>query len=261
MNLWAVSMVKDELDVIGHTIAHLDGQGVAGIIVADNMSTDGTYEALEGLKTDCELVITRDREQGYYQSRKMTALVHRAFARGADWVIPFDADELWYNAVGDLHAAFDRSRSDCLQAALHNYFPTKHDNINEPNPFLRITHRDLHPAPLPKVAVHAHPNVVIEQGNHDANASAPFRKARSTLEVAHFPWRSPEQYERKIRNGASAYRKTNLPEDVGAHWRQHGTLLDREGSRALRVVFETYFTDPDMELERQPAPWTGRSYS
>lgn len=250
-------MVKDEADIIAHTIAHLDGQGVTGILVADNLSTDGTYEQISALRTRCELIVQRDYETGYYQSRKMTVLAQTAFAHGADWVIPFDADELWYSTTGSLHDAFPPTKIDCIRASLHNYFPTKHDNEHEPNPFLRITYRDPEPAALPKVAIRRRPDVVIEQGNHDANGSPPFSKAPAPLEVAHYPWRTAEQYEHKIRNGAAAYRKTDLADHIGAHWRQHGTLLDREGSAALRVVFETYFVDPDMPLECAPAPWAG----
>lgn len=257
MKIWAVSMVKDEADIIEHTIAHLDAQGVTGIVVADNLSTDGTHGILQSLKTDCELIVKRDTEVGYFQARKMTELAHFAFRLGAEWVIPFDADELWYSAGAGLVDTLSDLDADCALANLYNYFPSKRDLESEPNPFLRIIHRDRNPAPLPKVAIRRRPDVVIAQGNHNAMGEGDFQRRESRLAVAHFPWRSYEQYERKIRNGATAYAHTNLPEDVGAHWRQHGAILNREGPRALRTVFETHFVDPDLSLVRLPAPWAG----
>lgn len=255
-------MVKDEQDIIAHTITHLVGQGVTGIVVADNLSTDDTFTILNDLDVDCELIVKTDPEPGYYQSRKMTELAHFAFRLGADWVIPFDADELWYATDGPLANAFDDIDADCAWASLHNYFPTSSDDPAEANPFRRITHRDPQPAALPKVAVRRRADITIAQGNHNVTAdrldvTGALVSVESTLEVAHFPWRSFEQYKRKIRNGATAYRKTDLPEDYGAHWRQHGTLLEREGTDALRVVFDTYFHDPALTLEHHPAPWSG----
>lgn len=260
MQLWAVTMVKDEADIIAATIGHLDSQGLDGIIVADNMSTDGTTEIIAGLKTKTELIIQPDTEVGYYQSRKMTELAHLAFKLGADWVIPFDADELWYAPNSTLRRTLEQEATrhvDCLHANLHNYFPTNHDRPGEPNPFLRIAWRDPKPAPLPKVVVRSRTDLVIAQGNHGAGGYDPFVRQPTSITVAHFPWRSFEQYEHKVRNGSAAYRSTDLPADIGAHWRQHGTLLDEQGPEALRWVFNTYFLDPEIDLEYQPAPYAG----
>src|SRR5262245_51477569 len=88
-------MVKDEADIIGFTVARMFGQ-VDEIIIADNGSTDGTRELLEQLPVQ----LVDDPDPAYYQSRKMTDLAARAAAAGAEWVIPFDADEVWYSPFG-----------------------------------------------------------------------------------------------------------------------------------------------------------------
>jgi Glycosyl transferase family 2 len=253
MRLWAVTMVKDEIDIIVHTLGHLAASGVDGIIVADNLSTDGTWPCLQRLELPCQYKCIRDVDEGYYQSEKMTRLAHTAFELGADWVIPFDADELWYNAAGDLRDVFEKTDADCLTATLYNYFPTT-DDPDELNPFLRITNREPTAAPLHKVAVRNRSDVVIAQGNHGATANSPFEQRYSTLEVAHFPWRGWERFERKIRNGYAAYRKTNLSADTGAHWRNYGQLLEEQGSEALRSVYEAWFENPPGRLEHAPAP-------
>ena len=82
MTLVAVTMVRDEEDIVDWTIQHLLDQGVDHIIVADNMSTDGTWEwlkALAGAPEQDSLIVVRDEEVGYYQSRKMSALAQQAF--------------------------------------------------------------------------------------------------------------------------------------------------------------------------------------
>ena len=47
--VWGVSIVRDEVDVVGLTVRHLLDQGVSRILVADNCSVDGTRELLRSL--------------------------------------------------------------------------------------------------------------------------------------------------------------------------------------------------------------------
>lgn len=259
MRTWAVTMVRDELDILPHTLAHLANEGIDGIIVADNRSTDGTREWLHEAVLDCELIVVHDEEIGYYQSRKMTRLAHQAFGQGANWVIPFDADEFWHLPTHQpLTFSLAQHGADAVSAQLYNYFPTSNDG-NEPNPFERIQHRDIHPAPLTKVAVASNPTVSIEQGNHGASGAEPFLVSPSTITVAHFPWRTPEQFVRKVANGYEAYQATDLGDDVGSHWRDYGDLLKREGDQALHALFNKWFRDPPGPIEHRPVPWL-RSY-
>lgn len=64
-------MVKHEADIIEQTIRHLLDQGVEQILVADNGSTDGTYEQLlQELSKTLPVYAIQDREVAYYQSEK-----------------------------------------------------------------------------------------------------------------------------------------------------------------------------------------------
>jgi hypothetical protein len=258
MSVWAVSMVRDEIDILPFTIGHLMAGKVDGFIIADNRSNDGTKSWLEHesryLAGRVPWIIVDDPEVGYYQSRKMTALAQRAFREGADWVIPFDADEIWYSTDPNRSLAeeIESHDADILSVPLHNYFPTDRDPKPVLSPVRRITYRDPRPAPLAKVIVRNDPAIEIAQGNHDGRSDRPLRRESAAIEIAHFPWRRFGQFERKVRNGFEAYRATDLSPDVGSHWRGYGEILETQGTRALRDIYFKWFHDPPMVLQHYP---------
>lgn len=245
-----IAMVRDEADIIEATVTHMLAQ-VHAVIVADNGSTDGTREILESLP----ITVRDDSEVGYFQSRKMSALAGLAADLGADWVVPFDADEIW--TAGDVRIADalpDDSAVAVVEAALYDHVATGADP-DEADPVARIGWRRRTAAPLPKVACRPRAPVTIQQGNHDATYGGVLRHC---LTIRHFPYRSPEQFEKKVRNGAAAYAATDLPEAQGKHWRDYGRILAAEGPEALAAVFRSWFwtADPsrDPSLMFDPCP-------
>ncbi len=253
MTVVAVSMVKDEADIVAATVAHMCGQ-VDAVIVADNNSTDGTRDILDGLP----VTVVDDPDPAYYQSRKMTALAERARVEfDATWVVPFDADEWWYSPHGRIADVLEQHSSHIATAALYDHVATGAD-ADLDDPVKRIGWRRRKAAPLPKIAARCAPDLVIAQGNHDATYDVPADRVDGLLVVRHFPYRSPEQMARKARNGAEAYAATDLPEDAGAHWRAYHQLMVAHGDEAIHDVFRMWFwtADPttDPTLIYDPAP-------
>ncbi len=255
MTTFAVSMVKDEVDVIAGCLRHMADE-VDELIVADNGSTDGTRDALAWLADELPLTVLDDPDPAYYQSAKMSHLAALAAERGATWIVPFDADELWFSQAGRVRDVLPRFGTCVVLAALTNHFCTAIDPVDE-DPFRRITWRQPQAAPLPKVAFQWEPGAVIHQGNHGVTLPSG-RGSRPGLEIRHFPYRSADHFVRKARTGAAAYRATTLPVTEGAHWRAYGDILDRHGEDALAAVFREHFwylspTDSGMVLD--PAPY------
>lgn len=251
------TMVRDELDILPATLGHMLGQ-VDAVMVADNGSTDGTYEWLmeQARQLNGPLTVLDDREVGYYQSQKMSELAYVArSAFDADWVVPFDADELWLardgrrlaDVLGDLPGDVLMAEAD-----LWDHVATGLD-VEDSNPVRRMRWRRPQPAPLPKVAVRLCAGVTIWQGNHGAtfdDIDFPGRVA-NLLTIRHFPYRSAEQTIRKVRNGAEAYAAADgLPETDGAHWRGWGAILHEQGEDAIRELYAKwhYRADPRRQL-------------
>lgn len=266
---WGVTMVRDEADVIYHTLCHLAGENLDGIIVADNLSTDETRAEIERAQRDlaegtpweraCEIILVEDNEPGYYQSAKMTALAARAAnEHGARWIVPFDADELWYTK-GDrlgIHLANIGGWVNVVQAPLYNHFPSSIDPAGSV-PFETIEWRQREPGALPKVCFRWSPEITILQGNH-AISGGTGHVVHNGVQLRHFPYRTFEQFKHKAEMGAAAYAATDLPLSEGAHWRQYGAILERHGEDALREVYERWFwflAPVEGGLVLDPAPF------
>lgn len=240
-----VAMVKDEEDIVAATVGNMLRQ-VDHVIVADNLSTDLTRPQLEVLAADTgRLIVVDDHEVGYYQSRKMTELAHRALDMGARWVVPFDADEIWGSRWGTVAEVLRGCDADygIVTAELFDHMVTGADDPAIADPVVRLGWRRTEALKFPKVACRALPGMVIEQGNHWARHRVPLRPTEQPrLTVHHYPYRSPEQFVQKVRNGAAAYSATSgLEPSTGAHWRQWGEKSDAE----LLEIFRVWYYRPD----------------
>lgn len=247
----AIAMVRDEEDIIETTVRWMLEQTDL-VIVADNGSKDQTREILNSLDG---VVVLDDPKPGYYQARKMTRLARVARETfGADWVVPFDADEIHVPTDRGLRLAdvLERFPDEVLvsEASLFDHVATSMDS-DEANPVARIGWRRAERAPLRKIACRTSPNLMIHQGNHSAGYEGVevVPMVSGHIEVRHFPYRSPEQMVRKALNGREAYEATTLPADAGKHWRDYARLVDNGGPEALHDVFREWFwsADPDSD--------------
>lgn len=236
-------MVRDEADVIGWTLTHLKNQGIDRVIVADNLSEDDTRVIAERFDF---VTIVDDPEPGYYQADKMTRLARMAYDLGAEWVLPNDADEVFYSRHGLLKEFFASCDDDVVEACVWDHIVTDDDDVTVPNPFLRISHHRQYPQKMPKVAFRAHPDVELAMGNHDVKRPG---SRGGGLFCRHFQYRSYEQMVRKLTNGREAYEASDLHPMYGTHWREGGARTDAEHWTEWRRLCE------EPGLLEDPCPW------
>jgi hypothetical protein len=228
-------LVRDEDDVLEANLAHHFAQGVDHVIATDNGSVDGTVEILRAEERNGRLRLIHEPEDTYAQHRWVTRMARLAAAEhGADWVINNDADEFWWPRHGDLATTLAAVADDVdvVSARRYNFVARPDDD----RPFLeRMTIRQATPrqhpglgdGPLPpKVAHRADSDVTVLQGNHEVTGPLLGGQIRDDgeIEILHFPVRSQARFANKIAKGGAVYaRNTELPPDVGHHWRRlHG---------------------------------------
>lgn len=219
MKLAMTVMVRDEADIIRPMIEHHLDQGVDVLIVTDNGSVDGTAEILAEFAERGLIELRHDPVQRKQQGSVVTGMARDA-ATGyqADWVINADADEFWITRDPGLtlKEAFEH-----IDPAIRTFTVPVVD-MSGPAAMVgtglqRLIYRDERTVEqLNAVGLHAHstpdavhvgdPSVEVVQGNHFVNLeSAGEPDPAFELEVLHYPWRSWEQFSRKVENAGRAY--------------------------------------------------------
>ena len=248
MTVFGICMVRDAEDIIGPVVEHMMSE-VDHVIVADNLSQDNTRSILDGLTGN--ITVIDDLEPAYRQSEKMTHLAMVAKKEGAKWVVPFDADEWWRSPHGRLANVIRDANFTINIAPLYDHVPTRIDDLSEKNPIKRIGWRRPAASPLHKVACKTSNKLTIAMGNHNASYQLyePTYDGCDLIEVRHFPYRNAEQFVEKAIVGAMALDLTDLPYDVGQHWRDYARIAEDSGVDALKDVFRQWFYSKDPLAE------------
>lgn len=238
MTVAAVMKVRDEQDVIGWTLAHLIAEGVDHILVADNNSEDDTRRIVDTFAESGRVTVVDFPEPGHYEDEQITGLCRSAHDLfDADWLLPLDADEIFYSPHGGtLGEFFARCDADVITATGWDHLVTDDDDLSVPNPYLRSPWRRQTPQKMGKVAFRWHPNARVDHGKHFV-FDHPGQPARA-LRYRHLQFRSFEQMVRKVRNGKQAMDATDLHPTYGAHWRELGSLSDEALLKRWRRLCE-----------------------
>lgn len=223
-SIWGISVVRNEADIIAPVIEHLFSQGLDAVIIADNQSTDDTPLLLAESARHHPVHVAVDAETGHYQAFKMTLLSACARRAGADWIVPFDADEFWFAPQKSLGHFLRNSKAKRLRVEMYNLYPVPGIRFRQ-GPW-RL---EEHPCQFTKVAFRSHKNAMLADGNHDVSRPGTWSAGPK---IVHVPWRSEQQFRRKTLDGSAALARTTLDEQVGWHWRNLGSL-DEEAARRV----------------------------
>lgn len=239
----AVVMVRDEEDILPAWLRHAAAV-CDSILVVDHGSKDATPAILHGFAAaGMPLRIWRMDDPKHWHSAVSTALTRHAFASGADWVLPIDADEFvdvenrahlrtlldshgdplafwrWRNAVPD-EAALESERIDWDDLSLVVSEAGPHENG--------------------KAAVHrsvsqAFPGFRLGSGNHRVHA-LPFAKptgGRTVGALWHIPFRSKRHLVAKLRRDLASYSNQS-----------GGAVFELEDARNRKIALLERALDP-----------------
>ena len=258
-SVWAVGLARDEADIVGGTVAHLLGQGVDGIIIVDNNSVDSTKLILEKIaNAEPRLHVGTDSLVQFHQGKKTSYLAHLAWRQGADWVVPFDADEQWFAPVG-LLSPFLRKLNRGIDLVWADYrgvrpqvgtefawqggLPFQIDTLIEPNR---------------KIAFRSRRWVFVGEGNHAVRCG--FSQPQDLLHMLHYSSRSLSQLTMKAMSGTEALSAAQMDASVGAHWRHWANMSSEERESAWNSLARSGSHDParphgPRRVVRDPTSW------
>ena len=250
-------VVRDEVDLVETWLRYHLARGVELVIATDHRSVDGTTDVLREYERDGRVVLLREDGDVFRQAEWMTHMSRLAVSHGADWVIPSDADELWWPRRGSFAEILGSvpSRFGVVRGLMRHFVLRSGD---EPF-FERLTVRARPTTDLSspyhaqvKVAHRAVPDAVVAVGNHDVEGTG-LRVLRDwfPLEVFHFPLRDEQQLEAKF------LRRVTSPD--GQHIVRalellaEATVADEELGRRLAegsLVRDVRFRDAIRSLDR-----------
>ena len=234
MKIVSISMVKNEADVIESFVRH-NLQHLSEMRLIDHGSTDRTPEILRALQQEgLPLRVERSELFQQLQDVESNRLAQQAFADGADWVIPLDADEFieLLPAVSLADTLANQGDHACLSWPWVSMVPTEADDASEADPVRRIRHR-LAKESVPTVklllgrAVLAHRDWSLITGNHQVAVSDGSKSVQllprhpcPSSALRHYPVRSTGQFIGKVIIGWLAIRQRLMPNSMlGGHFR------------------------------------------
>ena len=210
-------LCRDEEDIVGYNIAYHLAQGVDFVIATDNASRDRTPRVLERFVQRGQLHLLHQPELTHEQGKWVTRMARKAAVKfDADWVINNDADEFWLAEHGTVRDALEAVPPDavCLQVPRIDMLPPR-DTAGKFYESMTLHQGDGHAVlghQAPKVCHRAYADIRVAQGNHFVlRAGARLAEQRDhALRIVHYPLRSLDQLERRIRRGLVAL-ESNSP--------------------------------------------------
>lgn len=240
MKIFALMLVKDEIDVIDAVIDHARGWADR-IVVLDTGSSDGTWERLQAMD-DGQVVAWMQTSEPYHDSQRADMMAHfRHEAETGDWWCKLDADEFFHDdpraflagVPWPYHCVFKRSIDYVLT-------PEDAETLPFEQGFTAVRPRMHHVLPV------CHTEFRFFRHRHtlrwERPAWAPNNKGPKyphPITVKHYQYRSPEQIQHRldVRNAVRRDGAGELFKHVRqTHWRE--VLYDPQ-----EVVIDTDLAD------------------
>lgn len=240
-----ISMVKNEQDIIESFVRHCLSFADR-ILLCDHMSSDKTSAILSRLQDEgLPVLLYQEDNPAHIQAEVMTRLMHEA-AEDEDiaWVIPLDADEFLLPVESGhtvKEAVHQLEPGDVYQVPWRIY------GLQEPHAEedVFLLSRSLLEAPQDELGykillsgeVARKKEVEISEGNHHVlrrqiDGSSVFLSpvGQAQVRIAHFCWRTPEQYAAKVAVGwPNIVAKYSQYTNSGGHYKNLWQQLREQG--------------------------------
>lgn len=263
MQVWGITSARDEADIILQSLLHVISEGVDGIVIGHNLSVDGTGDLIRGfaLGSAVPVVVFEDTDPAWDQAAKMTRYAHMAADRGADWIMPFDVDELLCGVAEPAADVLRQSTDDVLGVQSFTHVETSKD-AKVGNAFERLRWRRHWPSSIRKMCYRFRPDWKLWHGNDgvtDLKGNTIKGTDTDAIRMHHFPMRTFAHFCAKNATGSKALAAAkNVPVNIGSHWRKLGAILAGQGVDAMRVLYDKDWNYADTKeggLIEDPAPW------
>lgn len=251
MRIHCLCVVKNEADIIEEGLTAALGWADA-IYVLDNGSTDGTWEKVQGLATRHAAIVPW-RQQAVPFADGLRAGIFHAFADRAgpgDWWARLDPDEFYVDEPRAFLSAVPPGDAIVWYASLSFYFSTAEAARYRADPAAfaddvpvaeKCRHYFNHWSEIRFVRHEAMAPWAGVDGWPEGVASR-FRSHRQRILCRHFPYRSPQQIERRLATrSASAVSGAVFSHEALADWR---ATVDPRQIRRHRWQAVKYITDP-----------------
>jgi len=204
MKIQTICLARNEADILESFIRH--HVRFSSVTIVLHRCLDNSKEILASLVQEgLPLTWTEDTRFSYEQHDVMTQMMTQAFANGADWVLPLDADEF---LLGDVESVLleHSTTPHVVRVPWRGYVPHKEDDLAEPHVLRRIMHRrekecmQWYKVLVPR-ALGA--DTKLSMGNHFlcTTSDVAIEAVDAPLTLAHFPVRTSRQIARKVFGG------------------------------------------------------------
>lgn len=247
--IFGVSTVRNEVDIISTTVRHQLSLGLDRILILDNGSTDGTVEILQEIAKEDKRVVLTMNNSPFKQAAIVTELAREAYHQGADWVLPFDADEFWYAKDDNFREIVAHSEAGALQVWPVNFVQERNQHRSSPEALLSMTRRVANPVQFgphcrdlvesrkigfvemaypTKVISRPSEMIKIRRGNHSVvGAKGPYEECNDIV-CLHAPLRSRAILESKVER-RRRLDQAGIPRNAGAFYVHYWVRTFEEG--------------------------------
>ena len=219
-------MLRNEADIIETNLRHHFVSVIDEAIVIDNGSTDGTIEVVSELAEDLPILLASEVGP-MYQSDRVTRMARFAVRRGADWVLPIDADEFWVATGASFRGVLEDTPTEvgALFVELVTFVQSRDVLAARPGCLASMTMRPEHQVgPMeelprlvqdeevgwveimytPKCVHRARPGITVPKGNH--RTGVPDGRPTDRITCLHAPMRAFSTLDRQARPRAAGAR-------------------------------------------------------